>query len=783
VIATLGLGIGACTVIFSTFDTLVRRATDDPEPARRVFLHETRLPRQPQLEVSVQTFYDWERQATAIEHLTASASGAAILRTEGEPLRLTSRLVTIGAFKLGSDRLALGRAFLPEDYELKRAMHPLILGHGLWQRMFGGSREVLGRTLNLDGRLWTVVGVWTERPGGVGADIDVCLPLLMPPNDAQGNRRDRRMLSVEGRLKEGVSLEQAQAELDLIAARMAQEYPDTNDGVGARIRPWLNYVNRDIMPRLWLLSAAVGCLLLLACANVANLLLARATVRQRELSVRAALGASRGRLVRQMLVESVVLAVLGGALGVLLAHWGLQAVRAVGPYAGLDPRLAGADLNGCVLLFSLGFSIATGIAFGSVPAWLGSRTDLNDALKLGMRSATEGRSRGRLRSALIVFEVAVAVLLVASAGVFLRSFTRLAQHDAGVRAGHLAALKQPLAAQKYARPEARAAFADALLEKLARLPQVEAAAYASQLPFNLTRPTPFTIQGTTEGGSSERPTAVIGAVSPMYFQTMGIPLLRGRGFTEQDHARSVPVCLVSSAFAQQHFAHEDPIGRRINVDNRMDAWREIIGVVADVMQFSPRRAITGQVYLPMAQRGYGMEFFVVRTTGDPRAVLPLFKQQVQAVDKDEVVGPVRTLPEWIADRFVNDRLTSDLLNVFAGLALLLAAIGVYAVLAYSVAQRTAEIGIRMALGASRSEVVRLVLQRGMGVALTGIAIGLGAMLAFGQLLESLLFKTTARDPLTLSVVVGLLFGVSVVACLLPAWRAAKVDPMTALRAE
>lgn len=784
VVVTLGLAIGACTVVFTAINTTLLHPIDGAEPDRNILIYETQLPQSPQLNVSPPTFLDLERETQSFEDLAAWAGTTVSLSGDTEPLQLAAALVTPHVFDVWNTQPVLGRGFLPADFTGSQAS-VVVLSYSLWQRAFGASPAVIGRTLNLNGSPCTVVGVMSPRFARFGSDLDLWMPLLF--SDQQRNdQRGARYLRMMGLLKRGVTLSQAQAELDVFAANLARQYPDTNKGEGLLVRQFTSYLNRSMAPMLYVLLGAVGCVLSIACANVANLLLARATVRQKEMSIRAALGAGRGRLIRQLLVESILLAALGGGAGIVLAQWGLRFIRIYGPSAGTDlARLAYVEMDSGMLAFTVGFSLLTGVVFGLVPAWMSSRADLNEALKQGSRGSTEGGARGRLRSLLVVLEVSLALVLLAGAGLLVRSFAQLAQLDPGFAPEHVATMHVALNGRKYAKPETRMRFTDDLLAKLEALPGVDAAALTNLSPFNTPGTLSFNVDGRPPAAPGAEPSAVPYLVTPEYFRTMGVRLSRGRAFAVQDSATAPPVIVINEALAKQYFANEDPLGRRLAIlyGKNPGPTGEIVGIVGDVMQGQPGQWSPPQLYLPWAQQSSGGFYAMVRTTGDPARTLPLLKSQVYAVDKDQPVGPVRTLSDLMGDTLARPHLMLTLLGAFGVIALVIAAVGIYGVMAYSVSQRTMEFGIRMALGASRPEILQLVLRNGLKVVSIGLVIGLAAALALGRVVESLLYKTSPRDPVTLAaIVVGLLL-ISFVACLVPARRATKVDPMVALRAE
>lgn len=778
-VLTLALGIGACTAIFSVVNGVLLRPLDYPEPDRIVVVKESNLPAYPEFSVSPPNFLDWQKQAKSFASLAAVGGQALNLTGDREPQRLIGAKITAQYFDVYGIKPILGRAFLPEE-DAPGRNHVVILSHAFWQRAFAGAPDVVGRTLPLNGEPHTVVGI---APPNFGAQnkMDAWVPMAFTAEETASDNRGAHYINVTGRLRPGVTATQADAEMKVIAAQLAQQYSDSNKGWSAFVQPLQDYSVRDVRAVLYTLLGAVGCVLLIACANIANLLLARATARHRELSIRAALGAGRARLIRQLLTESVVLAVLGGAAGVLLAQWGLAALLALAPKN--LPRVADIHLDAGVLGFALLLSLATGLLFGLMPAWLAARTNVNDALKQGARGATDAGARGRFRAALVVAEVAAAVVLLAAAGLLVRSFEKLARVDPGFRPENATVVRLTVPEKKYATPEQQSAFADALLARFGTLPGVEAAGVANTLPLVGDWVLSFEIEGRPAVPASDQPDTNYYAVSPDYFRAMGIRVVRGRGFTAHDDAKAPHVALISETFARLHFPHEDPIGKRINITNGPTTWREIVGIVGDVKQYGPDRATTAQAYEPFAQKPHETFNFVLRTTGSPAALLSSLRPTVYAVDRDQPVGSIQPLEEILSGSIARQRFAMLLLTVFSIVALAIAAIGIYGVMAYSVTQRTSELGIRTALGARPADILRLVFFQGGRLVALGLVLGLVATLAAGRAIGSMLFETSAADPLTLLATTLLLAVVAALACLIPARRATKVDPITALRAE
>jgi putative ABC transport system permease protein len=778
-ILTLALGIGACTAIFSVVNAVLLRPLDYPDPARLVIIRETNLPDFPEFSVSPPNYLDWEKQTKSYEYLAAYSGSRINLTGDGEPQQLVGIKATAHYFDVYGIKPALGRTFLPEE-DAPGKNHVVVLSYPFWQRVFGGAADVLGRPVQLNGEPYTVIGV-APLGFGIASKIDAWMPMAFKPDETANDARGGHYLSVVGRLRSGVTVAQAEAELKVLAAQLATQYPDSNKGWGVFMMPLQDYSVRDVRTVLYTLLGAVGCVLLIACANIANLLLARATARHREISIRAALGASRARLVRQLLTESVLLALCGGLAGMLLARWGLDALLALAP-ANL-PRVTDIHLNAGVLVFSLALSVITGLVFGIAPAWLAARADVNEALKQGSRGSTEGGARGRMRSALVVIEVTLALMLLGGAGLLARSFIQLAHVDPGFTPENATVLRLSLPQKKYALPEQQTAFADALLERIKTLPGVQAAGLTHSMPLVGDYVLSFNIEGRSAIAPSDLPNTNYYAVTPEYFRAMGIRLVRGRIFTARDDAKAPRVAIINETMARQHFPNEDPIGKRINITNGPDTWREIIGIVGDIKQYGVDKATSNQSYEPFAQVPFSSLNVVIRASGPSTALLGAIRPTVYAVDKDQPIGAIRPLEEIMADSIARQRFAMTLLTVFSLVALVIAAVGIYGVMAYSVVQRTGEFGIRMALGAQQRDVLRLVLAQGGKLVGLGLIIGLAATLAASRAMGSMLFNTSAQDPLTLGMITLLLGAVALVACLLPATRATKVNPIEALRAE
>ncbi len=778
-ILTLALGIGACTAIFSVVNGVLLRPLDYPAPERLMVLKETQLPEFPEFSIAPPNYLDWEKQLKSFESIAAFNGASLNLTGDGEPQRLIGVKATGRYFETYGVKPVIGRTFGPEE-DTPGKDRVAVISYGLWQRIYAGANNVLERPIQLNGETYTIIGV-APPTFGAASKVDVWVPMAFRPDETDNNNRGAHYISVTGRLKDGVTPEQADAELKLLAAQLAKQYPDTNQRWGAFAVPLLDYTVRDVRSVLYTLLGAVSCVLLIACANIANLLLARATARHRELSIRAALGAGRGRLMRQLLTESIVLAVLGGLAGVLLARWGLDLLLTLAPSS--LPRVASIRLDGTVLAASLGLSVLTGIAFGLAPAWLAARTNVNDALKQGSRGSTDSGVRGRLRGALVVLEVAASLVLLVAAGLLVKSFVALAHVDPGFNPDHATIMRFTLPGKKYGKPEQQVAFANALVTQLKTLPGVQAAGITHTMPLIGDWVLGFEIDGRDKVAPQDQPSLNYYSVTPDYFRAMGVRLIKGRLFTEQDDAKAPRVAIINETLARQYFPHEDPIGKRINITNGPPTFREIVGVVSDITQYGVDKPTKAQGYEPFAQKPFTGINVAIRSTSTPTAIFNLLRPAVYAVDKDQPVSSIKPLEDILADSLARQRFAMMLLTVFSLVALVIAAIGIYGVMAYNVTQRTGEIGIRLALGAQPSDVVRLILGQGGKLVGLGLLLGLVAALASARIVESMLFKTNTHDPLTLIAITTLLALVALAACLIPARRAMRVNPVDALRSD
>ncbi|MBV9924261.1 MAG: ABC transporter permease [Acidobacteria bacterium] len=778
-LAVLALGVGANTAIFSVVNAVLLRPLPYPG-AERVIAFEGVNPSKgiKESNLSAPDAVDWRSQARSFEALAIYTPGSANLSGGGEPERVAGAYVEPDFFRVLGVGAARGRAILPED-DKPGSAPVVVLSHALWVRRFGADPAAVGRTIDLGGRQREVVGV---MPAGFDFPYrsELWVPLQL---DLAKEARDNRSLFVVGRLREGVAVAAAQTELDAISARLAEAYAVTNVGWGVRLQPLKDALVGELKTTLFMLLAGVGLLLLIACANVANLLLARAAGRRREVALRLALGAGRWRIARQMLTESVLLGVAGGALGAALSVWLTDLLVALAP-AG-TPRLAETSADWRVLLFAAGASVLTGVAFGIAPAWQASRYDLNDSLKEGGRGAGGGRSR--MRSGLVVAEVAVSLLLLAGAGLLVKSFGRLQAVDPGFDPEGVITMRVSLPGARYKEPARKVEFYATLLERVRSLPGVESAGATIQLPL---RGSDYSIwRGLIREGRPETPEEAIDAsysvVTPGYFRALRIPLRAGRAFDERDRTDSAKVAVVNESLARKVFPGEDPVGKRIHIWRDEEFQREIVGVVGDTKPDSLETAGAPQIYVPHAQDAeWGGLSLTVRARGaGAESLVGAVREEVRALDRELPIYDVKTLGKVVADSTAYRRVSMFLMAGFAVAALLLAGVGLYGVVSYAVTERTREIGVRVALGAQRRDVVRLVVRHGMLLTLLGLAVGLACALALTRLMTGLLYEVSAADPGVYILVALLLAAVALLACLVPARRATKVDPMVALRYE
>lgn len=773
----LALGIGANTAIFSAVNALLLNPYPFPHPDRILWV-DARHVSGKNSGTGYTDFTDWRQQNAVFEEMaTVPWEGAYTLTGQGEPQRIVGGRTTAGFLRVLGVQPVIGRFFTPEE-DKAGGPRVAVLSYAAWQQRFAGNADVLGRNMTLDGELYTIIGV---LPSGFAfPGIRTC-EFLAPLGDQTGVGRFVHMYDVVGRLKPGITIERAQADMTTIARRLEQEYPESNKGWGVVVMPIRQAFAEQVKTPVELVFATVAFVLLLACANVAGLLLARASGRGKEIAIRASLGATRGRIVRQMLTESVLLAVAGGALGLLFAQWLMDVMRAAAPEdMALDATLR---LNVSVLAFTLAVSLLTGIAFGLAPAWFGSRADLNATLKGGVNVWSGARSRSRLQSCLVVGEVALSLVLLVGAGLLVKSLFFVLHIDTGLRIEHVLTFALDPPYTKYSSPQRRTEFYEELLATLRAMPGVNAAAAVSTLPMtgDFTGGS-FEIEGRPKPADWVDTMVQYNASSPGFFRLMGVPLLRGRDFDERDSAAALPVAIINDILAQEFFPNKDPIGHKFK-DDYDGKLRTIVGVVSSFKHQQPMYDAVPMVYAPYAQKAYGSMWVTVRATGDLAKLAASVRGAVRELDRDVPVLKLRSMRQVVADSLSKTTLLASFLAGFAGFALALAAIGIYGLIACSVSQRMQEMGVRVALGALSGDVLALVLRKGALLAFAGVALGIPVALAMSRLVGSFLYGISPRDPTVFVGVPALLVVVAVAASYFPARRAAKVDPIVALRCE
>jgi len=783
-ILTLALGIGANTAIFSVVNGVLLRPLPFRDPSQLVLIAEKSS--FPVISTSYENYLDWRDQSHSFESMEATRGGAITLTGAGDPERLNVRMVTAGLFSMLGINARVGRTFLPEE-DRAGGTPVALLSYGLWQRRFGGSQEIIGKAINLDAQPYTVVGI---LPSGfqILQPADIFLPFMPWAKTLPDDRNWHPGIIPLARLKSGVSREQARVDMVGITKRLEQQYPDYNTGTSADVVGLQDQIVQNSRPALLLLLGAVSFVLLISCVNVANLLLARAASRGREVAIRTALGAGRARVIRQLLTESVLLSLAGGLLGVLMAS------AALGPLlklaAGSVPQGAPIGLDPWVLAFTAGVSLLTGLLFGIVPAMRTAKLDLREALNEGSRGSTAGPGQHRLRGVLVAMEIALAMLLLVGSGLLLRSFSRLQEVPPGFQPDHLLVADIPLSQTAYAKPENRYQFFDRLVERARTLPGVRSAAAASFLPVSGGGSViHFNITGRPPKSPHEFVAAGYRTITPNYLETLGVPLLQGRLFTHADNEKSPAVVAINATMAHIFFPNENPLGKRLQLGALPDQQvptMEIVGVVGDVR---PGLGIDPQaeMYLPYRQADLVLPVFqlsvVMRTAGDPTLQTSALRSALAEIDPNQPLVRVRTMEENMATTVAQPRFRAWLIGIFAALALVLAAVGVYGVMSYTVTQRTSEIGVRVTMGAQPQDVFRIIVGEGLRLALIGVGVGLVTALALTRLLRSFLFGISAYDPLTFVGVSLLLTFVAVAASFFPARRATLVDPLVALRYE
>jgi putative ABC transport system permease protein len=783
-VLTLALGIGANAAIFSVVNGVLLRPLPYPDPAQlmMVWIYNPRQGFDKDV-APYPAFSDWRAQSRSFEHLAAYFGASVSLTGVGDPAQLRGARVTASFFPTMNVQPALGRWFTEQDATPGHE-RVVMLEHGLWEQRFHGDRSIVGRPIQLSGRPYEVVGI---MPAGFHYPDDATLWLPLAPVEPYKQLMESRgsfWLNVIGRLRADTTQGAAQTEMDMIARRLEQQYPDSNGGLGIRLTALHDEIVGDVRRALLVLLGAVGCVLLIACANVANLLLTRATGRQKEIAIRAALGAPRHRIVRQLLTESLVLALAGAAAGLLLAAWTLAALQQAAPTN--IPRLTSIAIDLPVLMFTLIIALATGVIFGIAPAWQSASASQSDALKEGGRSGGEGARGRRVRNALAVVEVAAAIVLLVGAGLLVRSFAAIARTDLGFNPRNVLVLQIELPGLKYTEDQRIVQFYEQLSDRLTALPGVRSVGLGSSVLLGrLPSSSTLTVEGRPVPRDAVNIPVPFDTVTNGYFATLGIPLTRGRLFGPEDTATAPARVIVNKAFVDRFFPSGNPIGRRVtfNPQDKNVQWLTIVGVVADTRRGGVDRPAWAELYFPLSQSADSRLMVLLRTAGDPIALARAAQEQVWAIDPAQPIASVRTLAELVGRVQANRRFTMMMLGVFAIVALVLAAVGIYGVIAYSTAQRTQEIGIRLALGAARGDVLRMVLSDGLRIGALGSVIGIAAAAASSRLLSSFLFGVSPHDPVTFVAFPAALLVVAALASWIPARRALAVDPMAALRGE
>jgi putative ABC transport system permease protein len=791
VILTLALGIGANTAIFSVVNAVLLRPLPYPSPDELVSINHL-YPSLNGLKAPVSTrgFADYRDLTRSFSSVAIESGWGPNLTERGEPERLDAARVSALWFKTFGVAPLVGRHLLPDEDQPGRNK-VVVLSHELWQRLFNGDRRAVGQTLVLNGEAWEIVGVMPAGfRGFFSRTAQLWTPLALPPSDyTTETGRTNEWLNLTGRLKPGVTVDAAQRELTALAARSVRDFPNQYPRDWTLLVRTLSEIGSgSLRPVLFVLLGAVGFVLLIACANVANLLLARASARVKEVAIRAALGAKGRQLVRQLLTESMVLAVIGGGVGLLLAFWGVKGLAALQPANA--PIVENISIDATVLGFTIVLTLVTGILFGLVPALQLTRTNLQTTLKEGGRGAQAERSGQLLRRTLVVAEVALALTLLTGAGLLIRSFARVAGVDPGFKPSNLLTFNVVLPRLQYPSDTQQVAFYDAMLRSIASTPGVSSVGVTSVMPFGGSWSTgSFNVEGYTPPEGQPRPWGDIRIVSADFLKTLGMTLVKGRMFDERDRAGAPRVVMVDQEMVKRYWPNTDPIGKRISRGNPADTatqWLEVVGVVSHAAHEGLDADARVQLYYPypqLARANLNFMSVAVRTTGDPLEATAAVTRAVHAVDKNMPLAQIRSMDQLIDDSVGQRRLSMILLGLFSAIALTLASIGIYGVMSYSVAQRARELGVRMALGAAREHVLRLVMRQGMTLVIAGIVIGLVGAFALTRLMTTLLFGVTPTDPLTFTFVALLLGAIAAIATLVPALRATRVDPVVAIRGE
>lgn len=786
-VITLSLGIGANVAIFSLINALILKPPRIAESDRVVAVWRTPIARRNEGFVSYLNLQDWRTRNTTFEDIAGHKSQGFIMTNQGEAERIQGMRVTANFFPLLRISPMRGRNFLAEE-EREGAAPVAIISYELWQNRFGGNEGIINQPISINGKSHTIIGILPPQFEFPFADKNSAIWTTVAGEGSNLPERGAQVLHALGRLKPGVTIEQAQTDMARVAAGLAQEYPKSDrDTTVYLVGAHEQLVGREIRRALWLLLGGVGFVLLIACTNMANLMLLRASNRQKEVAIRAALGAGRWRIAQHLITESLLLSLFSGAVGVLLAVWGLSAIKSYA--AGQLPRLDEVTVDARVLAFTLAVSVITGLLFSLLPTLKTSHLALNEVLKSGTKSATSSHSVRIWRDSLVVAEVALSLTLLIGAGLMIRSFQSLVNVSPGFDPNNVLTARISFTNPIYEATETRVAYVNQTLERLKAIPGVESAALIAPMPFSGGNVgADFRIEGTPVPEPGREPTANNRSVTAEYFQAMKIPLLQGRYFTDQDQRGKVGVAIVNQTFVRRYFPNEEPLGKRLSHiganqnDGDPEQW-EIVGVVGDVHHTTLIKPATAEIYLPYQQNSWTWGNFLVRTKSDPAPLTAAFRDQIRAGDKSVPITEVRPLSAAISETVGAPRFYTLLFAFFGGLGLVLTMTGVYGVIAYTVAQRTQEIGIRLALGASRPNVMKLVLRHGVLLAVAGSAIGLGVSIVLSRLVVSLLFEVKPTDLISFGVATAVSLGAAILASYVPAWRATKVDPLVALRYE
>lgn len=784
-VMALALGIGATSAIFSMVNTVVLRPLPFESQENLLMIWETDLASgHDQMEVSYQNFLDWRKQNQVFDQIAIlpSVNFDWTMKGKEEPQQVTGIFVSANFFSLLGSKPLLGRDFTLED-EKDGASAVAIISYSLWQRQFGNNTSVIGQKLIVEGDAVDIIGVMPQA-FNFPAGVEIWVPLISTPGDWT-QKREFRVSRAIARLKSGISLEKAQSDMSVIAKRLEQEYPDANKGAGIRLLYLTEVIFGSDKAALLAMLGAVGLILLITCANVANLLLARATSRQREFAIRVALGAGRIRLVRQLLTESVLLSLVGGALGLFIAFLGIKALVALAP---VDiPRINDVNLDGQAVVFTFVISLFTAIVFGLIPAFQATRVSVNEFLKESGSRLFGSLSANRLRGYLVVAEVAFAVILMVSAGLMVRSFNKLQNVDSGFNPKNVLTLRVALNQTKYQSKDSYRKFFRELYGKVKEMPGIESAGAVLMRPLSGTVgwDYPFTVEGQNTSEQKTNPPSNFETVSPNYFHTMGIPILKGRDFTDADKEDASFVAIVGESFAKKYWPGQDPIGKKIKIgapDEARFPWMEVVGVVKDG-RYREWEATRMDLYMSFPQHPQYRMDFVLKANGNPLNLVKDFNNLVYEIDKDQAISAITTMEELVETTLSRSRYNMFLFSLFAFLALSLSMVGVYGVLSYTVSQRIQEIGLRIALGASARDILTLVLGQGLKVVAIGVLLGLGVAFGLSHLLKSLLYQVDSTDPITyLLIPLGLML-VAFIACYFPARRAIKVDPIVTLKCD